>query len=123
MLKIIHKQQSFENPHDELALKISHMGMQYKWNNKYDQQCFGNPHDESKLIVVYEVSPESSVADAAPARCNPSLLVHLVKGVIGQPKQLFTFHLTMKSFWIVMFVSGDKHQMLFASAIVVFDLI
>ena len=74
-------------------------------------------------VVVDEMPPKSSMACAPPARCDSSLLVHLIKCVMGQPKQWFTFHLTMKSFWIAMFVSGDKHQMLFASAIVVFDLI
>ena len=104
------------------------------WNIKHghaiyaEQQIWSTMFWESTrwmqtYIVVDEMSPESSVAGAPPACCDPSLLVHLVKCVMGQPKQWFTFHLTMKSFWIIMFVNRDKHQMLFPSAIVVFDLI
>ena len=41
-------------------------------------------------VVVDEMPPKSSMACAPPARCDSSLLVHLIKCVMGQPKQWFT---------------------------------
>ena len=34
-------------------LELSHMDMQYMWNNTYDQQWFWNPHYESKLTLSW----------------------------------------------------------------------